>query len=225
MTIFNIYDCCQDDFGARSDGSCEGISFYYCMRSINQGPLSGLASLLEQQSSVTQNIERIMGFQDEICDRLLESGDYETDRYGKGLFDTRGSLAGVRSAPSMAAVRNQSKAIQEFHILYSREALASGCKAIGTLSIFFEGGFIELLARTIELLNRGATGSALIAMQGKNSHSVALAYDGFELYLFDPNFGVHEVTMASASVELVAWLARVYGVPECVHTHIFKPNQ
>ncbi|MGZ3013216.1 hypothetical protein AAER19_22020, partial [Pseudomonas aeruginosa] len=68
------------------------------------------------------------------------------------------------------------------------------------MSSFFEGGFVQLLTHTIQLLIRSRRGAALVAMQSPTPHSVALAYDGSDLYFFDPNSGVHELTnLASAA--------------------------
>ena len=63
-------------------------------------------------------------------------------------------------------------------------------------------------------------------MQSPTPHSVALAYDGSDLYFFDPNSGVHELTnLASAATELENHLTTRYAVPYCVHANMFKLNQ
>ena len=72
---------------------------------------------------------RIMDLQDQICGGLMSSGTYETGIDGVPISDQRGNLPGIR---------NQGKAIQAFHNLYSQEAQTLGCKSIGTLSSFFE---------------------------------------------------------------------------------------
>lgn len=65
----------------------------------------------------------------------------------------------------------------------------------------------------------------LVAMQSPTPHSVALAYDGSDLYFFDPNSGVHELTnLASAATELENHLTTRYAVPFCVHANMFKLN-
>lgn len=54
---------------------------------------------------------------------------------------------------------------------------------------------------------------------------MALAYDGSDLYFFDPNSGVHELTnLASAATELENHLTTRYAVPYCVHANMFKLN-
>ncbi|MCE6976594.1 hypothetical protein EI534_03955 [Pseudomonas frederiksbergensis] len=216
MAITLILGCDQGDFNARHDGSCEGISFYFCMRALDLGPVPGLADLL-QQRNIGRKVERIMALQDQICDGLTNSGTYETGIDGQPISDPSGG--------NLPGIRNQGKAIQEFHNLYSQEAQTLGCKSIGTLSSFFEGGFVQLLTHTIELLVRSRRGAALIAMQSATPHSVALAYDGSDLYFFDPNSGVHTLTnLVSAATELESHLTTRYAVPSCVHANMFKLN-
>ncbi|UQI28496.1 hypothetical protein M3M50_16085 [Pseudomonas bijieensis] len=216
MALTLILGCDQDDFNARRDGSCEGISFYFCMRALDLGPLQGLADLLEQRN-IDRKVERIMTLQDLICDGLMSSGTYETGIDGKPISDPRGG--------NLPGIRNQGKAIQEFHKLYAQEAQTLGCKSIGTLSSFFEGGFVQLLTHTIQLLVRSRRGAALIAMQSAMPHAVALAYDGSELYFFDPNSGVHTVAnLGSAATDLERHLTARYTVPSCVHANMFKLN-
>lgn len=216
MAITLILGCAQSDFNARHDGSCEGISFYFCMRALDLGPVPGLAHLLEQRSIGTK-VERIMDLQDQICNGLMSSGTYETGIDGLPITDPSGG--------NLPGIRNQGKAIQEFHNLYSQEAKTLGCKSIGTLSSFFEGGFFQLLTHTIELLVSSRRGAALIAMQSAEPHSVALAYDGSDLYFFDPNSGVHTLTsLGSAATELEIHLTTTYAAPYCVHANMFKLN-
>ncbi len=129
MAITLILGCKQGDFNARHDGSCEGISFYFCMRALDLGPVPGLADLM-QQRNIGGKVERIMDLQDQICGGLMSSGTYETGIDGVPISNpSRGNLPGIR---------NQGKAIQAFHNLYSQEAQTLGCKSIGTLSSFFE---------------------------------------------------------------------------------------
>ena len=215
MAITLVLKCKQSDFKAREDGSCEGIAFYYCMRSLTLGLVQGLVDLL-QQKTIGTKIERIMALQDQICGELMKSGTYETGMDGKPVFNPGGG--------NLLGIRNQGKAIQAFHNLYAQEASTLGCKSIGTLSSFFEGGFSQLLRRTIQLLIRCGRGSALIAMQSDTApHSVALAYDGTDLYFFDPNFGIYELTStALAHTELALHLTNTYADPDCVHANMFK---
>lgn len=216
MAITLILNCEQDDFNARRGGSCEGISFYFCMCALNLGPVSGLVDLLKQKN-IGSEVERIMGLQDQICDGLMSSGTYETGIDGEPISDPRGG--------NLPGIRNQGKAIQKFHNLYSQEAQTLGCKSIGTLSSFFEGGFVQLLTRTIQLLVRSKRGAALIAMQSTSPHSVALAYDGSDLYFFDPNSGVHKLTnLVAIATELESYLTTRYAAPSCVHANMFKLN-
>ena len=190
MAITLILGCKQGDFNARHDGSCEGISFYFCMRALDLGPVPGLADLM-QQRNIGGKVERIMDLQDQICGGLMSSGTYETGIDGVPISNPSGG--------NLPGIRNQGKAIQAFHNLYSQEAQTLGCKSIGTLSSFFEGG--------------------------PTPHSVALAYDGSDLYFFDPNSGVHELTnLASAATELENHLTTRYAVPYCVHANMFKLN-
>lgn len=216
MAITLVLACKQSDFNARHSGSCEGISFYFCMRALDLGPVPGLADMLEQRN-ISRKVERIMALQDQICDGLMTSGAYETDIDNQPISDPRGG--------NLPGIRNQGKAIQAFHNLYSQEAQTLGCKSIGTLSSFFEGGFVQLLTHTIELLVSSGRGAALVAMQSSTPHSVALAYDGSDLYFFDPNSGVHTLTnLATAATELENHLMTYYAVPSCVHVNMFKLN-
>ena len=216
MAITLILGCKQGDFNARHDGSCASISFYFCMRALDLGPVPGLADLM-QQRNIGGKVERIMDLQDQICGGLMSSGTYETGIDGVPISNPSGG--------NLPGIRNQGKAIQAFHNLYSQEAQTLGCKSIGTLSSFFEGGFVQLLTHTIQLLIRSRRGAALIAMQSPTPHSVALAYDGSDLYFFDPNSGVHELTnLASAATELENHLTTRYAVPYCVHANMFKLN-
>jgi hypothetical protein len=170
-----------------------------------------------EQRNIGQKVNRIMDLQDKICGGLMKSGTYETGIDGIPISDPRGG--------NLPGIRNQGKAIQEFHNLYSQEAQTLGCKSIGTLSSFFEGGFVQLLTHTIQLLVTSRRGAALIAMQSATPHAVALAYDGSDLYFFDPNFGVHTLTnLVSAATELESHLMTRYAVPYCVHANMFKLN-
>ncbi|MGV8617830.1 hypothetical protein ACV36Q_32400, partial [Pseudomonas aeruginosa] len=88
----------------------------------------------------------MMDLQDQICGGLMSSGTYETGIDGVPISNPSGG--------NLPGIRNQGKAIQAFHNLYSQEAQTLGCKSIGTLSSFFEGGFVQLLTHTIQLLIR-----------------------------------------------------------------------
>lgn len=89
MAITLILGCKQGDFNARHDGSCEGISFYFCMRALDLGPVPGLADLM-QQRNIGGKVERIMDLQDQICGGLMSSGTYETGIDGVPISNPAG---------------------------------------------------------------------------------------------------------------------------------------
>ncbi|HFQ2202840.1 TPA: hypothetical protein ACHP3V_004871 [Pseudomonas aeruginosa] len=90
MAITLILGCKQGDFNARHDGSCEGISFYFCMRALDLGPVPGLADLM-QQRNIGGKVERIMDLQDQICGGLMSSGTYETGIDGVPISNPSGA--------------------------------------------------------------------------------------------------------------------------------------
>jgi hypothetical protein len=197
----------QSDFNARTGGSCWGITFLFCMESLKSGALTALASMLKERSTVAAEAEAMMKRQGEIL--ATASPNY---------------VLGVDSKPetdlaTAGGFQNQNLAIQTRHTAVGVEVKLKARKCIGTLSSFFEGGAEELAQQILRLFKTAGIAAAQIGLQGAGSHSVALSWDGTQLFFFDPNDGVF---VADSVDKAASWLGARFGQYKFIYAHVYK---
>lgn len=208
MTLTRVVKSEQDDFDARSGGSCWGISFIFCMIALKMAdPVGAIQLMLKSAKKVGESVETLMKSQSEVLSKL--SGEYLKSKEGVAYSDV----------DTIEGRLNQGTAIQGRHDFVKMKAAEHGNKCIGTLSSFFEGGKGPLIKRFLQLGGRARLAAGHVGLQGGGSHSVAVFWSQKlkTPYFFDPNIGLCQGDSSALSSDL----EKYFSTYAFIYAHVY----